>query len=152
MSLVQSIDAVLTLKGSFYDINFDSTGDIETADFLDTSIIMSLLTDARASDSEMPIPQNRRGWIGDEDDPSFNSGSKIWLYEQARLTRTTMNGVGDAAESSLQWLLDEDIALEQTVSTFLSGNSGLNVLIETQRPNSEVESRSFPLWENTGKR
>ena len=151
MSLQQSIDAVLE-KGvtSYYDISFDELGDIKTEDFLDTSIIMSLLTDARATASEVPLSQDRRGWIGDEG-TNFNSGSKIWLYSQARRDRATINGIENAGENCLEWMVDEEIALEVSATSSFTTTSGIGLNITLVRPNSEVFNRFYPLWENTGK-
>ena len=138
------VDAVL-YEASGYDIALDANGDIETADQLDTAINMSLLCERRAAASEMPAPELRRGWIGNEATPDFEIGSKLWLYWQARATRTVLNGIETEARNGLNWMLEDGIALGiQTAITL----EELTVTLE--RPNSEVSTVYYKLWEGTG--
>ena len=110
---------------------------------------MSFFCERRAASSEIADSQRRRGWIGNEITPDFEIGSKIWLYEQARIDRNTLNGIGDAANESLQWMIDDEIAISvRSSSTFKNDSINLEVVIS--RPNSKVEKRYFTLWENTG--
>lgn len=145
-------DAVMTKEGritGYYDFSLTDDGDILTEDFFDTAILMSFFCERRAASSEIPDSQRRRGWIGNESTPGFDIGSKIWLYEQARIDRNTLNGINDAANASLQWMIDDAIAVSvRSSSTFTDDNINLEVVIT--RPNSKVEKRYFTLWENTG--
>ena len=141
-------DAVLTEADGFYDIQFDDTGDILTADFFDTSLLMSIYCDQRALSSEMPQSERRRGWIGNKN--GFEVGSKLWLFEQSRITRTTLNEIASVANNAVQWLVDDAYAVstEATVS-FSSGAVALEIQIK--RPQSQVEKRFYQLWDNTGR-
>jgi len=142
-------DAVLAVTGGVYDMQIGSDGDIMTDDFFDTSILVSLFAERRASPSEVPESHRRRGWIGNESTPEFEIGSKLWLFEQARITRTILNGVNKAALESLQWLIDDGYALDLSANTTLNnGSVALDVKIE--RHNSKVEHRFHSLWQNTG--
>ena len=86
------IDAKLVeIGGGLYDIQLGDDGDILTEDAFDTAIIVSIFSDRRADESEALIPEMRRGWIGNESTPGIEIGSKLWLYEQARLTRTILD-------------------------------------------------------------
>lgn len=138
------IDAVLYDESSF-DIAFDENGDIETADQLDTAIKMSLFCERRAAPAEMPAPELRRGWIGNEATPGFEIGSKLWLYEQARLTQTNLNGIETEARVGLEWFLEDGIALG--IQTEISPTELIATL---ERPNSEVSTVYYKLWEGTG--
>ena len=84
-------DAVLANNN--YDLQIDSNGDILTDDFFDTSLLVSLFAEQRATPSEMPESHRRRGWIGNESTPGFEIGSKLWLYSQARVTRTLLSDI-----------------------------------------------------------
>ena len=151
MSVGKITDAVLAADSTgLYDFSLDASGDILTEDFFDTAILMSLFCERRAIASEMPASHLRRGWIGNESTPGFEIGSKVWLYEQARLTRATLNGINSVIKESLQWMIDDNIALEVTVSSTLSRNNSIAVEVTITRPNSKVEKRHFELWENTG--
>lgn len=138
------IDAVLYDSARF-DIAIDANGDIETADQLDTAIKMSLFCERRAAASEMPAPELRRGWIGNEATPGFEIGSKLWLYEQARLTQTNLNGIETEALAGLNWMLEDGIALDVQAET-----SPTELAVTLERPNSEVSTIYYKLWQGTG--
>ncbi len=148
---MRGIDATLfPINGGLYDIGIQFDGDIETKDSFDTFILVALLTDARADASEMGPSHRRRGWIGNEHTPGFEIGSKLWLYEQARLTRTVMNEIETETVRALQSLVDDDLADAILGADLLVTTSGINLTIEIQRDPSEVEKRHFDLWNNTG--
>jgi len=138
-------DAVLTKNGGVYDFTLDTAGQITVEEAVDTAILMSLFCERRANASEVPVSSQRRGWIGNESTPGFENGSKFWLYEQSRITRTTLNNIETAVRNGLQWFVDDGIATKITVTMELSG---LTVVIE--RPNSNVDKRYYELWNNTG--
>lgn len=146
-------DAVLNRNfENIYDFSIAANGDIETDDFFDTSILVALFTDKRATAEEMPVSQLRRGWIGDESNADgFEGGSKIWLYEQAKLTRDTLNGLASESDSALNYFVEDNIALSVLSSADLINSvAGLTIIIT--RPNSRVDRRFFELWNNTAKR
>lgn len=153
MTVQSTTDAVLTKQGpvsGHWDITIDSTGDINTEDFLDTALLMSLLTEKRASPSEVPDSRARRGWIGNESNAdNFEIGSKIWLFEQARLDRDTLNGITTAAVDGLQWFLDRDFMVNLAVDTALI-DGAVTLQIDIFRPNSPVDRRFFDLWNASG--
>lgn len=145
------IDAVLQeLPGGVYDIKIGFDGDIETADSFDTFIIVALLSDKRADASEMLDPSRRRGWIGNEHTPGFELGSKLWLYDQARLTRTIINEIQTEAVNALQSLVDEDLAVAIRGAEIVLTDAGASLVVLIERSQSRVEKRFFELWQNTG--
>jgi phage gp46-like protein len=138
------IDACLEeIDGGLYDIQLDSAGDILSGDFFDTAILVSLFAERRANESEVLESEHRRGWIGNESTPGFEIGSKLWLFEQSRLTSTTINGVSSAARQALEWLIDDEFAesIDAVDARIIDGGLGLDVT--TRRPNSCVERRFF---------
>jgi phage gp46-like protein len=139
-----AFDAVLYADDG-YDFHLDANGDIETADQLDTALLMSLFCEQRAAASEMPAPQTRRGWIGNQATPGIEIGSKLWLYEQARLTRDTLNGIRDEALKAVQWFIDDGLALASAASITTTELS-----VTLRRPNSQVSTVYYKLWEGTG--
>lgn len=145
------IDAVLQeLPGGVFDIQIGPDGDILTADAFDTAILVSLLADKRADESEVGPSDFRRGWIGNEVTPGFEIGSKLWIYYQSRLSRTVMNRVAQEATDALQWLVDDGYAVAIRATRLGLGTTGVTLEIEIQRSPSEVEKRFFELWQNTG--
>ncbi len=132
-----------------YDISLDSEGDISSGDFFDTSMLYSILGERRALPAEVPKSSRRRGWIGNEFE-DYENGSKLWLYEQSKLTRTILNNIESEAENSLQWMIDDDFAVGSIIVNAVVSKLSVDLNIEIQRPSSEVDRRFFTLWNNTG--
>lgn len=134
----------------FFDLSIKD-GDFESVNNFDTSIIVSLFSDKRADASEVGSSHLRRGWWGDlfNDDPTFQSGSKLWLLDQARLTENILNSAIDYARNSLQWLVDDNLADNIQVTGILQEN-GIRLNIVIFRGQSKVFNRFFDLWQNSG--
>ena len=150
MSLVETTDAVLeeNAVGQF-DIQIDADGDILTKDFWDTSLLMSIFCEKRALASEQPISRFRRGWIGNEETPDFEIGSKLWLLYQAKKTQDTLNDIVTYIQEATQWLVTDGFAISiDVVASFTQEGAFASITIF--RPNSKVEKRFYELWNNTG--
>lgn len=142
------IDALLKQDSNGrYNIVLDENGDILNGDFFDTSLIISIYGERRASANEMPVAELRRGWIGNENN-DYENGSKLWLYEQERITRAILNKITTEAENSVQWLIDDGFCDDIQVTAVVS-DLGVGLQINIERNNSKI-SRFFQLWENTG--
>ena len=142
-------DAVLTKTGANFDININGDGDIETDDFFDTSILYSLFGERRANEDEVTEARLRRGWIGNEG-KDFENGSKLWLFQQARLTRTNLSRIEDEARKALQWLVDDGFAVAIEEVTATPKQRGTELSVDIRRTRDIVEPRLFNLWQNTG--
>lgn len=141
---------VATTEGAdgIYDWDITPEGDFETGDFFDSSLLYSILGERRASSSEVANAYRRRGWIGNENN-DYENGSKIWLYEQSKLTRTIMGLVESESQVAVQWLLDDEFA--KTISSrIIFVPNGLAIELTIRRSASEVDQRYFELWNNTG--
>lgn len=143
-------DVVLDISNGYYDITFNDEGDINTAEHLDTAILMSIFGEARATESEIPQAQLRRGWIGNESTPGFDYGSKAWQFEQERLTATNLADLGPIVHNSLQWLVTDQIAERVEVENPFIRSGKVCIRINLYRDGSQVDSRFYELWENTG--
>ncbi len=137
-------DADLT---SNYDIQFNAEGDIKTVESFETALLMSFFCERRAQSSEVLESHRRRGWIGNSSD--FENGSKLWLYEQSRVTRSTLTAIETAVTNGLQWLVDDGLVVKIEVIAVLK-NSNITLTITIERPNSKVDRRYYDLWQNTG--
>lgn len=155
MTINAVTDAVLTIdpETQLYDINIDAQGDIETADFFDTSLLYSLFGERRANKDEVVDARLRRGWIGNEG-KDFENGSKLWLFQQARITATNLSRIADEAKKALQWLVDDGhaVSIEVEEVTVDSRRNKLVLILNIRRSFDKVERRFFDLWDNTGKR
>lgn len=134
------------------DLQFDGDGDVAHGETFDTSIVVSLGTDARATAAQMPIPERRRGWIGNDRTPGQEMGGLLWLFEQARLNGATALGIEDIASNALSWFVDEAFATSVVPTAVLQKNANLLLLgIQITHTNGDVEDRYFELWANTGR-
>ena len=148
---INGIDAVLLeIGGGAYDIQVDGFGDVLTEDAFDAAILVSLLTDRRASASEVLASNMRRGWIGNESTPGVEMGSKLWLFEQSRLTQSILNQAANAATAALQWLVEDGYAVAIVGAAPVRTAAGVSLEVTIQRTTSEVETKSFALWNRTG--
>lgn len=143
-------DVIIKIReGGYYDIGFTDEGDIETSESLDTAILMSILAEQRAAASEIPDSSHRRGWSGNESTPGFEMGSKVWQFEQARITGSNLAQLGVIITNGLKWLIDDNIASGVSAKAFFRRGrvEAETILI---RPSSQVDKSLFELWNNTG--
>lgn len=132
-----------------WDISLDENGDIENGDFLDSSLDYAILGERRANESEVFISENRRGWIGNEG-KDFENGSKLWLFSQAKITRTILNDIQETALDAISYLVEDNYATSvDTKVTLVNGVVVLELTI-TVTP-SQVSTRYYNLWKNTGR-
>ena len=148
-----AIDIQLTqdTDTGMFDVSFEN-GDFKTVDSFDTSLTVSLFADARASQSQVPRSELRRGWWGnqfDKDYPLFELGSLLWLLYQARNTQDTLNSAIDFAKNSLQWLVDNNHAESVNVTGAFT-TVGITLTVVIDRGSSIIETRYYDLWNNSG--
>ena len=155
MTIGKVTDAVLSIDPTtqLYDISIGSNGDILTDDFFDTSILYSLFGERRASPDEIIDANRRRGWIGNEG-KDFENGSKLWLFEQAKITATNLQRIADEAKKALQWLVDDGFAVSIEVEgvTIDSNRDKIVLILVIRRSRDKIDRRLFDLWDSTGKR
>ena len=143
-------DAILSINTTYgvYDFSIDDSGDIATEESFDTAILYSIYGERRASHEEVIDHPRRRGWIGNDAD--FENGSKLWLFEQSRLTRSNLSRIEDEARKALQWMVDDRLAVSiGSVTATVSGN-GITLTLNIERSRDKIDRRSYNLWENTG--
>jgi phage gp46-like protein len=134
-----------------YDIALES-GDVTSTDGFNTAIQMSLFIDARANQSEVAIPEYRRGWWGDITNNDINhvTGSKNWLYYQARNTPATLNGLKNSTYNSVLWLQRKGYLKSITINAVKFNINKIDITMQFTAYNSETESSNYTGWINTG--
>ena len=146
------VDILLNVNPAigFYDTSLNSQGQLTGTQGFDTALLMSLLCEQRATVSQIPLPQYRRGWWGNtlSSYPNFQIGSLLWLYYQARNNVDTANGITTAIENAFAWFIQDGYLTNVVVNT-LQTDFGATVTIELINNNIVVNSISFNLWENT---
>lgn len=109
---------------------------------LETAVIISLFTDARADPDDV-IPDgtgNPRGWWGDTGRPR-RIGSKLWLLSRAKETEETRLRAQDYCEAALAWLTEDGVAASVDVVAAWQAQPGrLGVTVTITEPNGDVSN------------
>ena len=141
----------LILENGSFDVVIEE-GDFANEPGFDTSIWLSLFTDARADESQVVKAENRRGWLGNtvSDIEDRELGGLLWLVEQRRLNQETLNEVLDYCRKSLQWIVEDQVALKVEVEGNIYPRRGLEVYITITSKSGVTSAHYIPLWEVTG--
>jgi len=155
-------DAVLT-----WDINSQICrlafidNDIKADNSLLTSVMVSLFTDAQASNEDI-LPDSkstdRRGWWGDElnsDLPTDKIGSKLWLLERSKGTEDIVIKAKLYIQEALKWMITEGIAdsIQIEVEMQRTREAGTIILafqVKILKPDGVTDTFRFNKeWEDT---
>lgn len=132
-----------------------SKGDLSSDDGLRTAVILSLFTDRRVTDDELPDGETkRRGWWADQvaEVDGDQIGSKLWLLQREKQTVEVLERAREYAEEALAWLIEDGVALSVSVATSYPARGILSIEVEITRPNKETASLSFDYaWEGEKK-
>lgn len=134
-------------SGDYYDFSI-LNGDIETIEGFDTAIQMSFFCERRASESEIKIPQKRRGWCGNEASEivGFEIGSKLWLLSQARLDQVTLNKAIDFIQDANNWFVEDKYATKVAVSGEMLDSMTIILYVKYYKNNSIVAAVGYDVW------
>jgi phage gp46-like protein len=140
--------------GYTYGAGFDLVkehGRLQTDDGLETAVIISLWTDARATDDELRLAglpiDDRRGYWGTRFGNRVLQGSKIWLLARALRTDEALRQCEAYSSEALAWLLEDRVAQSVVTRASWHGSTGLMVLqVDIYRPRA-VQPRWRRVWE-----
>ena len=123
-------------------------GDFITAQALETAVMISLFTDARAAPDDV-LPQgetDRRGWWGNAlgEDPI---GSRLWLLRRARRRPETLNLARDYIREALAWLIEDGIARKVEVTTSWISPTRMGATITIHQPHRSAALRAEWAWQ-----
>lgn len=141
-----------------------SGGLLATDDGMRTAILISLFTDARASeDAELPEDgDDRRGWWGDQfaadagpdagtADDRNRIGSTLWLLGRSKVTTVKLQLARQSAEAALAWIVRDGIASAVTVEVEAQAIDGvkqrLALGVNLYRPTGPGRQRFDFTWE-----
>lgn len=143
------MDLALKYKDGIFDLNMKDQ-DLERDDGLRTALVISLFTDARISDEELPSGEtSKRGWWGDlfPDVERDRIGSRLWLLERAKQTNETLAQAKQYALESLQWLIEDEIATAVEVKTSYPERGVLEIIVSITKPGSEMTFDYSFIWD-----
>jgi len=111
-----------------FDLYLDAQGDLASTEGLDTAVKVSVLSHIRVTAAEEPIPERRRGWIGNAPEiiQGAELGSRLWLLEQRKNLEEHASEAEDYMNQSLEWMVDSGVCsrVEPVISTSLTGLDG----------------------------
>ena len=143
----QDIDVKLIQdsKTGIWDIDLDENGDLVRDISFGTTIVLSVIGEKRATETEVPTPEFRRGWIGNllSDVSGFEQGSKGWLFKQSRINSETATGISNFHQEALDWMIEDNLAKTVEVTATQNG-SKINEEISI-----DGEPFFFDVWNNT---
>jgi len=141
---------LLQLADGSYDL-IVGDGDFLTTESMDTTVLTSVLSDARASETEVGQAKYRGGWLPNVAFTRANSqlGSLLWLMAQRRRTTENLNFAIDSVEKSLSWLIEDGIAKSlEVLGTFRGEGAILTISITSF--SGETDNVFVPLWKAVG--
>jgi phage gp46-like protein len=131
---------------------------LQLEDGLQTAIIQSLFTDARARpDDALPLNSSeRRGWLGDQyasgslDAAQDEWGSRLWLHYRGKVTDDKLERARFAAQESLAWMLRDQVASRIEVAAQWTGEQRDRLALRVSIYQGEASSPVYDvLWGTT---
>lgn len=123
---------------------------LEADDGLDTAVIQSLFTDARAREGDaLPSGADPRGWWGDAyaADQGDRFGSRLWLLARRKQLPAALAEAKGYAEEALAWMVADGAASRVEVEAFIPRAEVLGLAVAITRPNGNtVRYRFEAMW------
>lgn len=126
--------------------------DIASDAGMQTAVILSLFTDQRAKDDDVPPsgdPNDRRGWWGDEFAAVQGDliGSRLWLLDRSKLTNNTARLADEYATEALAWMVQDSVVSTVDVAVTTT-KTMLTIGITLHRPGRDAISFRFSrVWD-----
>ncbi len=126
-------------------------GNIDTDEGLESAVVASLFTDARAKESDgLDKEQDPRGWWGEvhlSQPGSF--GSRLWILRRNKLTSANLVLASGYAKEALTWLVDARVASDiQVTAQRMAGRNDVAIIaVNILRPRGAAPrfSRSWEM-------
>lgn len=146
--MMNTTDIKLVVTDDCYDMAINDAGDLASITGLQSSLIMSLLTNQRATADEVYEPIRREGTLADLLFVNFRHGSKLWLLDQARNDFNARNIAITNTQNALEWLVDDAMAKQVDVEGDVT-ITGIVLTILVTYFNNVRENWAFKLWNST---
>jgi len=143
-------DIALNLVDNCFDIEVIND-DLAADNGLETAVAISLFTDRRVSDEELPdLERSKRGWWGDviPEIPQDKIGSRLWTIEREKVTVEILRRSEELCREALDWMIEDGAAKEINASSVYSSNSKMDTTIEIVKPDDVESTRFQVIWES----
>lgn len=153
-SAIQLADLALTWSNASGDADLSLIdNDIASDRGLMTALLLSLFTDRRANNDDVPPsgdPTDRRGWWADQfaavEGDKF--GSRLWLLDRSKQTNETLLKAKEFVLEAWAWLLEDQVVASIDV-TVTNEKGALIIAGSVQQPDgSTVPFRFAHVWDH----
>lgn len=129
-----------------FDINFVN-GDIEPDHGLETAVVISLFTNKRVGDDELPKnEQDRAGWWADETLPGNDQiGSLLWVIAKKTITENVITKAQEYCVEALRWMIVDGVAKSVDVIVTREGINSIWIGVSITKPDNVVYKYKM-LW------
>lgn len=137
-------------KKAIFDLEMlPDLSDLATDEGLQTAVIVSLFTDARAEPVELPPGEtDLRGWFGEAfgDLTGDRIGSKLWLLEREKQTEEVRMRAIEYAREALQWMIEDGVAESIDVDCQFPDRGIWQLAIAIKRPGVAQAFKYSSAW------
>ena len=120
---------------------------------LETAVLLSLFTDRRCFDDDIPPsgdPSDRRGWWADQflEVEADKYGSRLWLLARSKRNNETVRRAEEYVREALAWMVEDRVvsSIDVAVET---ADRDLLIEVRMNRPGREaVRFRFAHVWES----
>lgn len=129
-------DIGVFFNNNIFDLGIDN-GDLASDNTLETSILVSIFTDRRVTDEQLPIGhRSKRGWWGDlyPDAPNDRIGSRLWTLLPGKVTTDTLRLAEDYTREAMQWMIDDGVCSIINVKSEYNNDKHLLINLVITRP------------------
>lgn len=146
-------DIFLAGENGLFDLVLQE-GDIAGDDTLSSCILVSLFTDARVGEDELPPEYTgRRGYFGDAllsaRGDALGTGSRLWTLYRQKETEEVLSMAEEYAREALLWMVDEGLAESIAVEASAGGGGALFLSIRVKEAGRSSSAASESVWRVT---
>jgi phage gp46-like protein len=127
--------------------------DLATDAGMQTGVLLSLFTDRRAADDDVPPSgdqTDRRGWWADQFLPVEGDrfGSRLWLLDRSTLTGETARRAEEYVREALKWMIEDRVVSAIGVTIDITAPPTMLITVILQRPGQAAISLEFArVWD-----
>ena len=141
-------DIALGIVDNCFDLEIKDD-DLVGDDGLETALAISLFTDKRVTDEELPSGhRSKRGWWGDmyPEGDRDQIGSRLWTLDPEKRTLETLRKSEDYSREATKWMIEDGLADAINVLSEYNINNHLVINVDVVKPDG-LTSRYAVVWD-----
>ena len=146
--MTQGKDIALLLNNFIWDVEIQN-GDLVGDGGLETAVVISLFTDKRVTEEQLPAFQtDRKGWWGDMIPVTENDqiGSRLWTLSREKILNETLRKHEDFCREALEWMIEDGVASSISIDATYNEKFYLVLEINITRP-EQTETLFNVIWD-----